>query len=54
MDEKQMNKGVACEVTNCYYHSAGNGCMAEKNEVCTCESCDNKQDTFCSTYREKF
>lgn len=54
MDEKQTNQGVVCEVTNCYYHCTGDRCTAEKIEVCTCESCDTKKDTFCSTYREKF
>lgn len=53
MDEKQMNKGVICEVSNCYYHSANDGCMAEKIEVCNCKNCSTKNETFCSTYREK-
>ena len=49
------NTGVVCEVTECHYHTGDNCCTAEKIEVCNCKVCgDNGNETFCSTYREKF
>ena len=54
MKDNCANKGVVCEVTNCYYHTTGNECTAEKIEVCNCKNCSaEKNETFCSTYREK-
>lgn len=55
MDNKENNQGVACEVSECYYHSGSNCCTASKIEVCNCKDCkDNGNETFCSTFREKF
>lgn len=54
MDNNCTNKGVVCQVADCYYHTTANECTAEKIEVCNCKDCGGKsQDTFCSTYREK-
>lgn len=33
------NKGVACDVTNCYYHDGECHCTAEKNK-CRTELCN--------------
>lgn len=52
--DNQTNQGVVCEVKNCYYHTTNDKCTAEKIEVCNCKTCGtDKNETFCSTYREK-
>lgn len=46
------NKGVACDVTNCYYHDGECHCTAEKISVgpSYATSCT---DTVCATFRQK-
>ncbi len=54
MNQKPINMGVDCKVTNCYYHTTENKCTAEKIEVSDCAAnCSCSEDTFCKTYKEK-
>ncbi len=51
------NQGVCCKVADCYYHAPSDKCTAEQIEVCNCKNCgaeSGANDTFCSTYRDKF
>ncbi|MDR1735856.1 MAG: DUF1540 domain-containing protein [Oscillospiraceae bacterium] len=46
------NSGVACTVTNCAYHGAGNSCNARNIKVGT-EYALDKTETFCSTFESR-
>ena len=45
-----VNKGVACDVTNCKYNSEGVNCTLNKIQV----GCGNEQCTCCESVAEKY
>ena len=52
-DKKKGHKNIACDVTNCVYHSTENHCTAKG--ICVGPSYANTTgDTICATFRQKF
>lgn len=45
------NNGIFCTVEQCYYHSEGNKCTANKIEVGAAKDCCSSCDTECVTFK---
>ena len=50
--KKNVNKGISCDVNNCYYHDGNCYCTAEKINVGP-NSAVSSADTLCATFKNK-
>ncbi len=48
----KCNKGVNCDVSNCYYHDGECHCTAEKINVGPSHA-TSSTDTVCATFKQK-
>lgn len=52
MENGKVNKGIGCDVQNCYYHDPSNYCTADQINVGPV-SAVTSADTICVTFRPK-
>lgn len=49
---KNVNKGISCDVNNCYYHDGECYCTAERITVGPSNAATSA-DTLCATFKQK-
>lgn len=49
---REVNKGISCNVSNCYYHDGTCYCTAEKIAVGP-SNATTSADTLCATFKSK-
>lgn len=50
--KKNVNKGISCDVNNCYYHDGRCYCTAERITVGPSNAASSA-DTLCATFKNK-
>lgn len=48
----EINEGISCDVSNCYYHNGSCYCTAEKISVGPTNAATSS-DTLCATFKPK-